>query len=334
LQINPQMKAILFLAVLVLAAQSNPLNEVYQSFLNNLPMNAEQKNYLTISGASCLNSAQELIMTTFSSVQRDIQGKNIIALLKDVILAEDALENKIVPQCISTFQILVSYFQRSNQTSSSRFEENFSEFILRDSYVSQNLARALESLARNQFANAGKLLADALKAQYYIMKPELGEVVQRNYTKYTPFDEERFIREFVSSLLKELGANQNQINGTVACVRDLVNVTKTVIANPALHRGDKFTAVHAFLESAMMITDSLHRCEQEVDLNPLQQLAGLFMRYPLQLVFRVYINGYLEKLTMARSMMNFNEHGAQGDYTLAGKDLADWVKANLREIVY
>ena len=133
--------------------------------------------------------------------------------------------------------------------------------------------------------------------------------------------------------MKELGANQNQINGTVACVRDLVNVTKTVIANPALHRGDKFTAVHAFLEGAIMLTDSLHKCEK-VKFYPIQQFAALFIRYPLPFIARLYVNGILERLTIDRSQWNFNQHGVRGEYTLMGKDAtADYIKAYLRDVV-
>jgi hypothetical protein len=325
------MKAVLFLAFLVFAAQAQtPIHELYQGFINNLPLESNLKQSLYSQGMECLNSAVGLIADYLPRIQRDVQSKQFFDILKVIVFAEDAFEHKIAPQCVGAYQQLAQVLAQNSRQPNIDFYE-YQNVLLFQATVQQELARAFETVLSNRFYEAGAKLAHTVAIAAGMVNVELPKIAQ--FGTYTPYNEEKFIREYIAGAMGELGANGLQINQVTRCVQGLVNSTKAAFSNPALHYGDRLSAVHAFLEGALMVTDSFHLC-QEVDFTPIAQFAQLFKMYPIQMIVKIALNGYTNRVAIMENAFNISPHTHNGEYFLAGKDFAKQIKAQLKDIVY
>jgi hypothetical protein len=327
------MKAILFLAVLLVAANSSPVHEIFRGFVSSLPMNTEFKNSVINGGLECINSSENVIMRLFMSLQKDINEKHFAQALQEVMVAVDLLEHQIAPQCLMTYQQIVMLFMQRMGAFKLDISNPAAPMLFAGKLI-QTFGESVEALAYMRPFNAGEKIANMLMTAFGLMDMGLPKVAQFNYSSFTPFDGERFINKFVPAFLKELGANEYQVNSTTACARDMFNVTKGALINPALHSPDFFVGFPALLEGLMKITDSLNRCNKMVDFSPVQKIFGLFMRYPAQFVMKYYMNDILQKLTVVENEWNFGVHMQHGDYTLAGKALANVIKMELKDIAF
>ena len=217
------MKAILFLAVLVIAAQSNPIHELYRGFISNLPMETELKNSVMNDGLECLHQFTWVIRL----VQHDLlEGKNFMEAIKEVLYIEDLLKQKVVPQCLMTSQRIWKFFQE-NRGNPKLYFSSESELILFEAKMMQTLGRAVEDLIYNRGFQAGEKMADFMKFGFNMIDPELPQVEpDDSYLYLFIILEEKAIRELLPSLFKELGGNEAQINGCVSCVKDLISFIK------------------------------------------------------------------------------------------------------------
>jgi len=167
-----------------------------------------------------------------------------------------------------------------------------------------------------------------------LMDPELSKIADLDWDKYVPFNEERFINEFISTFFRELGASKAQIDGYVFCAKTLLPVIKKALSNPALHSHQFLPAVTALLEGTLEIIDAVQKCEKQVDFFPFQKLFGLFMSHPVKFLVWTNINQILDLLTITEAHLNMSVHSNHGEYVLAGKEFAKIVKIYLNGIAY
>jgi len=329
-----QMKAILFLAVLVIAAQSNQLAQLYRGFISNIPMEAELKNSVMNDGLECIHQTEGMLMWVVRIIQKDIiSGKNYLEAIKEFLYAEDMLSHHIAPQCLMTYQRIRKFMRENAANVRVDFNDRY-EFSLLKAKLVQTFARSIEDMFSGRGFNAGEKLATFYKLGDGLMDPELPKIADLDWDKYVPFNEERFINEFIPSFFRELGASETQINGYVYCVKTLIPVFRKAFSNRALYSGQFLPAVTAFLEGALEIVDALQKCERQVDLVPFQRLFGLFMSHPVKFLVMTNISPLLEFFTITEAQFNLNVHSNQGEYVLAGKDAAKIVKAHFRGIAY
>jgi len=328
------MKANLFLAVLVIAAQSNPITELYRGFISNLPMEPELQNSIMNDGLECLEITESNLMFVAYMFQHNIlPGKKIDLAFQAIFNAGVRYAREVVPQCKKTLERIWDFLYETQRVNSKYYYER-SEAYLYEAKLAQTFARAVEDLLFNRGYESGEKLATIYKFIGNLIDHELPHIASPDWDKYVPFNEERFINEFIPSFFRELGANEVQVNGYVFCIKTLLPVIRKAFSNPALNSGKFLPAANAFLEGTLEIIDALEKCERQVDHVPLQKLFGLFMIRPVEFLVRVSANTLLEKFAIIEAQLNMDLHGRQGEYDLAGKDFAKMAKAFLKGAVY
>jgi len=328
------MKAILFLAVLVIAAQSNPITELYRGFISNLPMETELKNSIMNDGLECLHQTEGVLKWAVRLIQQDLlKGRNFLEAIKEILYTEELIMHRIAPQCVMTSQ-RIGRFLQENSGIHRIFELGLTDPQVKiiHAEIYQTLARVVEDLVYNRGFAAGEKLATSFKLAFYMIIPEL-PVIEVDYSDPAPLDEEKFYNEFIATFFRELGASEAQVNGYVSCSKAVVPVLGKVFSNPILHRGQFLPAMTAFLDGSLEIIDTLQKCEK-IDFNPVKKVIGLFMRNPVEFLVKLGTNSLFQRVDIAKAEYAVLDHGLRRDYTNTGKDLVKMVKAYLKDIVF
>jgi len=330
------MRALLFLAVFALATQvhMSELTEFYRTFLNNIPMDTENKNILMNQGLDCLNHLSDVVVGTVNNLQYDLGSKDYITALRHLIASEQVLEKIVVPNCIFTAWELSSYLKHEGKFNNN--DSNVKYLIFQTRLVQLMGQVAVDALNKQPNAVA-KDLATFISTASGLIDPQLPTVLEFDSSKYVELNEKVAIPQFLKGFFTEIGiTDMAKINGTSQCAIDIIETLKIVAANPAIHRGDFYTRANAFLDSFMNVTDSFERCKKlnTVDTPIFEKFIRMFKQYPALSIFRIFANTVMALPDVTASEFNINVYILQGQYELAGRLYAQNLRTQYDGIMF
>lgn len=200
-------------------------------------------------------------------------------------------------------------------------------------------AQAVDDFLHQRNFEAGEKLAMFYKMDAGLAPIELPPVESYPSIEerdYTPINRTRFINEWMTGFLTELGVtDQAKIDQYVNCMFDLGNVTENAFMNYLQHKEDALMGKIALVEGSLAALDSLSRCNEKVDLEyPINLVWKAFASHPPRFVLKVAANFLLEQPTFVQSVINYEVYLSTTKSFLAGKTFATFPKIFLKDLVF
>ena len=165
-------------------------------------------------------------------------------------------------------------------------------------------------------------LANVVNVAFGLIDAELPYVVEVKWEKHVELDQEKAISQLLKGFFTTYGfTNLTQANATSQCILDVVKSIKTVVANPVLARGDRFTASNSFLDSITVVADGFERCKKldTVELTLLKSLGTLLEKHTAEALFTMVVNTISQRTLLTQSEINMGVYFFKGRYEVAGQ---------------
>jgi hypothetical protein len=310
------MKVLLNVALCALAA--NALDS--QAYLNGFSQQFGLDQNVIQDGVNCVAGIQTAVVEVVQIVQEN--ENNLAGLLLQAQGLVEELQSKLAFECQPVAEDVATIVGQAlngkdlEETVKTNAERYFPQVV-------QKVAQYVQYMAQGEDEKAGQTEAYILQVLLGTQQPEILPVPE--VTNYAPFDEEKYMNEYMPTFYKTLGFENVNVTALDECARDFqqVNTYLWHLVNvlPGMELDEKILAVRALVDLAEY---ELKQCEGAIELGKevlsrvFEASEGNIVKYVLESVENLALN--LPEYAQVQDKITVDL--AEGEYALAGKDRA------------